>query len=104
MSLFKTFTDWVNSTITTTGRVNSALPAHAAPYGSDIIPANRKNRAARRLAKFGNRIRCTRNHKFHAKRANGANAYNAATHANVSSKTWQRAALLQAFKPWGQYA
>lgn len=52
----------------------------------DTVPSNRKNRAARRGAKFGNRIRCTRNHKFHAKRSNGQLEYNHATHTAVNSK------------------
>lgn len=66
-------------------------------YGSkevwtDIIPADHVNREARRAAAKAKRIRCTRNPKFHAKRSNPGNQYNAATQALVADKAWQFAA------------
>jgi hypothetical protein len=73
---------------------NRLLTKKETAMTTDTIPANRVNRATRRSALAMQRVRCTRNPKFHAKRAGLDN--HSGTHFVVNSKEWQYAAQVEA--------
>lgn len=63
---------------------------------TDDIPAHNQSRKTSRDLAHSQRMRCTRNRKFHLKRSGVPNTTNQQVHTTVNDKRWQWAALVQA--------
>lgn len=63
---------------------------------TDEIPAHHQSRKTRRDLAHSQRMRCTRNRKFHLKRSGVLNTTNQQVHTMVTDKRWQWVALVQA--------